>query len=148
MDGKGKNEKRPKDEGRNADADHRNGRAHVIEPTVALHGGEGAEGNANDEGDGERDEAELEGGGELVADDLVDGAIGVFEGRAEVAAEETSEVVEVLPVERFIEAVVGLEIAEDFRGDGFFGGERAAGHEADHEERRRDDDQKNGDDLK
>jgi hypothetical protein len=50
-------------------------------------------------------------------------------------------------VKRLIEAVVRFEIAESFGADGFLGGERAAGDEADHEKRRGDDDEKDGDRL-
>jgi hypothetical protein len=60
---------------------------------------------------------------------------------------EAAEVVEVLPVERLVEAVVRLEVAENLGGDGLFRGEGAAGHEPDHEERRRDDDPQDGDHL-
>ena len=45
--------------------------------------------------------------------------------------------------ERFIETVVGFEIAEDLGGHGFLGGEGTAGDEA-HHKKRRGDDEKEG----
>jgi hypothetical protein len=52
-----------------------------------------------------------------------------------------------LPIQRLIESVVGLEVAQDFRADRTFAGKWSAGHEPDHEERRRDDHEQDRDGL-
>jgi len=90
---------------------------------------------------GNRKRAEFERHGELVADDLVDRAVGILEGRPEVAPRDAAEVGEVLSPEGLVEAVVRLDVFQDLRRDGLLRGERPAGDKAHHEERRRDDDE-------
>ncbi len=174
LQGEEEDEERAHDKGGHADADHGEGGGGVVDAGVFLHRGDDAEGNADGEGDEDGPEAEFEGGGKFVGEDLVDGAVGVFERGAEVDAEggvdvvvgaavlggvgeeapggeflrgDVPEVGAVLVEEGLIEAVVRLEVALDFRGDGFLGGEGAAGHESQHEKRRRDDDEQDGDRL-
>ena len=148
MDGEDEDEDRAEDEGGDADAGHREGRGEVVDLRVALHGGEDAGGETQDEGDEKGEAAELEGGWEFVGDDLVDGAAGVFGGAAEITIEDDGlEVVGVLLVKREVESVVGFEVGSDLGRGGFLAVERAAGDEPHHEERGCDDDEEDGDRL-
>ena len=148
VDGEGEHRQRTHDEGRHADADHGERRAQVVDPGVFPHGGDDAGGETEREGEGEGEQAEFERDGQLVGDDFVDGAVGVFERRSEVAVRQAAEIAEVLPVKGLVQAVVRLEVAEDLRRHGFLRRERTARHETDHEERGRDDHEQDGNRLK
>jgi hypothetical protein len=124
-----------------------NEEAQVVDPGVFPHGGDDAGGEPEHEGNGEGEQAEFERDGQLVRDDFVDGAVGVFERRPEVAVRQAAEVVEVLPVERLVQSVVRLEVTEDFGRHGLLRRERTARHETDHEERGRDDHEQDGNRL-
>lgn len=133
VDGEEQDEEGAHDEGGHADADHGEGGGGVVPKGVFFDGSEDTERDAEEEGDEEGEAAQLEGDGEGGGDDLVDGAIGVTVGRAEVDAEggveveamaetpggetsggEVEEVGAVLVEEGAVEAVVGLDVAHDF----------------------------------
>ena len=74
-----------------------------VVPAIALRGGQHAERDADDEGDEQRVEGELERRGSVAQDDVDDGLV-VGEGGAEVAREDLAEILEVLHDDRPVEA--------------------------------------------
>ena len=120
----------------------------MVDKRVPFYRGQNAGGESENKRHGEREETELDRSGQFIGDDLVDGAVGVFGRAAKVAVKQDAvEVVEILAMQRQVQAVVGFEVTFDFRRSGLFAVKRSTGHEPDHEKRGRYDDEENRDRL-
>ena len=104
-----------------------------------MGGGENSNGNTEDEGDEETDEADGGGDEPALGDDFVNGVAFVAKGGAEVALGEVENVFGVLDDERLIEAGMFFHFFDEVGGNRFFVEEGATGSEARDEEGDRDD---------
>ena len=117
------------------DEDHQ-----VIRPLAALDAGEDAEAYAQHQADRAGRKAQRAGDGKARGDHVVDRAVLVLKGDAEVSVQQVVHVGEVLLDLRLVQAVLGLHVRADFRQDHLFVGKRIARDGLHQDERRRQDD--------
>ena len=89
----------------------------VVRPAVVAERCEDPEGDADEHGQRERHEPELDGHPDAAADDVVDGPVHELVGRAEVALQQVADPVDVLERHRIIETVLGVQRRDDVRGE-------------------------------
>ena len=115
------------------EAGHRDAENHQkhdddVRQAIAVQGRQGAPEHAAQTGKDDGQDAEGRGYREMLADDVVDLAVLLGEGDAEIAAQQVAHVDQVLLGHRAVEAVLGLEVGTDLLGDGLVAGQRVAGH--------------------
>ncbi len=123
------------------DADHGDAHHRVVGKRVLPDGGEHAEQDAEEHGDGDREQTDGQRDGQALAQQLADVLVVENHGGAEVALHHFAQIVEILFLDRLVEAEAGLEVGFDRRGQHAFGRVRVAGRRAHHEEHDGDDHQ-------
>ena len=123
----------------------RHARDEIVDGAVLAHGGDGAEGAADDNREGQRKAAERHRDRQAPGEELTHGEVAQDEGGPEIAPHDGAEIEPVLLDQRLVELIDPVEVLHHLGLERPLQIERSARGEPDQEERDRDDDEKGRD---